>query len=581
MIKGKKTIGLAAGILAILITLGCAGRPDQSESGMGASALSSTTDSTALPAESSDETTQSGQQSANSSVMLSSQQKQPEKETSSKMISSKQTQTLTQTVGYYLDAVNGDDRNDGKSQEKPWKSLEKLNQAELNPGDTIYLKSGSVFNGQFKPASSGVKGKPIVMTSYGGSKKPVIAGGGVQPAAVYLYNVEYWEISNIEITNYHKTVNLRSGIMVENDIGKLSHIYLRNLEVHQVNGENVDSNWGYDRTNGGIIFYMKGYGEPAYMDDVLIEGNNVYEVDRSGIFFYSSWCNRNSISEGYGRWKGSTNVVVRNNKLNDIGGDGIVLAVVDGGLIEHNVATYCNTRSGKNNGAIWCGNSDNTIIQYNEAAYTQLKEGDGMGFDIDFGGENNILQYNYSHDNEGGFLLVTSVGNIINKNAIVRYNISQNDKSRIFRVVGKKTTNCQIYNNVVYLGKSMTSRIVETTSSYEGDLGEAYFYNNIIINHGQGGYAFNEGAHFSNNCFYATQTRRGEPNDPYKITADPKLANPGSGKSGIASLSGYQLTAGSPCIGAGKLISGFSGMDFFGNKLTAGQNTDIGAHQFR
>ena len=107
MIKGKKTIGLVAGLLAILITLGCAGRPDQSESGMGASALSSTTDSTALPAESSDETTQSGQQSANSSVMLSSQQKQPEKETSSKMISSKQTQTLTQTVGYYLDAVNG------------------------------------------------------------------------------------------------------------------------------------------------------------------------------------------------------------------------------------------------------------------------------------------------------------------------------------------------------------------------------------------------------------------------------------------------------------------------------------------
>lgn len=480
---------------------------------------------------------------------------------------------------YYVDAEHGDDNQDGRSESTPWKSLAKLNATAFEPGDEIYLKSGSQFTGQLKPIASGAPGKPIMLTSYGGSKKPLIAGGGVQPATVYLYNLEYWEISNLEITNYHPAVDVRSGVMVENDSGLRRHIYLRQLEIHQVNGENIDSNWGYDRTNGGIIFYMKGYSEPAYMDDVRIEDNYIHHADRSGIYFYSSWMNRHTISEGFGRWTGSTNVIVRNNVLNDIGGDGIVLVATDGGLIEHNVATYTNARSGKNNIAIWCGVSDNCVIQFNEAAYTQVREGDGEGFDIDYGGENNILQYNYSHDNEGGFVLVTSIHDVINKNAIIRYNISQNDRQKIFRIVGRSTTGAQIYNNTVYIGAHLNTKITET-DGYEGPVGEALFANNLIINHGTGQYWHTSGATFRNNCYYATKTREGEPEDPFKIIDDPLVVSEGSGGMGRDSVAGYQLQADSPCIDAGMVIEGHGGSDYFGNAVPANGRPDIGAHEY-
>jgi len=480
---------------------------------------------------------------------------------------------------YYVDSDGGNDNNDGKSEAHPWQTLEKLNTTVFGPGDAIFLKSGSSFAGQLKPIASGAPGQPIILTSYGGSQKPLIAGGGVQPATIYLYNLEHWEISNIEITNYNEVVNVRSGVLVENDEGLRSHIYLRNLEIHNVNGENVNSNWGYDRTNGGIVFYMKGYGKPAYMDDVLIEGNYIHNADRSGIYFYSSWCNRNAITEGFGKWTGSTNVVVRNNVLNDIGGDGIVLVATDGGLVEHNVATYTNARSGKNNIAIWCGNSDNCVIQFNEAAYTQVMEGDGEGFDIDFGGENNILQYNYSHDNEGGFVLVTSWHAIFNKNAIVRYNISQNDRQKVFRIVGTRTTGAQIYNNTVYIGPHLNTKITETDGG-EGEVGEALFANNLIINHGTGTYLRTPGAKFSNNCFYATKTRNGEPDDPFKITDNPLVVNEGSGGTGIDSVDGYKLQADSPCIDAGKTIEDNGGKDYFGNAVPQSGKPDIGAHEY-
>ena len=571
----KKTVAFISSLLSgILLLSGCDGGHAVSGSGD----ISQTSEASAA---SSNTVTASVQSGSESTSDTSYAQVSSKTGVSSAVSGASVTSSAVSVTGtrYYVDSAAGSDSNDGKSAEKPWKTIEKLNSITFKPGDAIYLKSGSTFTGQFKPQGSGAAGKPIVMTSYGGSKKPLIAGGGVQPATIHLYNVEYWEISNIEITNYNKTVNIRSGVLVENDEGVRRHIYLKNLTIHDVNGENVDSNWGYDRTNGGIIFYLKGYGKPAYMEDVLVEGNYIYRTDRSGIYFYSTWCNRYTISEGYGKWTGSKNVVFRNNIVNDIGGDGIVLLHTDGGLVEHNVATYCNARSGKYNAAIWCGNCDNVVMQFNEAAYTQVKEGDGMGFDIDFGGENNILQYNYSHDNEGGFVLVCSIHSVINKGAIVRYNISQNDKQKIFRLVGQKTTGCLIYNNTVYIREGLHTNITETKGP-EGDIGEAWFYNNLIINHGSGGYIRSSGAHFSNNCFYATKTRSGEPDDPRKITANPLLQNAGSGKNGIDSLSGYRLTAGSPCINAGKTFTQNGGRDFFGNSVPQDGATDIGAHEY-
>ena len=79
---------------------------------------------------------------------------------------------------------------------------------------------------------------------------------------------------------------------------------------------------------------------------------------------------------------------------------------------------------------------------------------DGEGFDSDLNSRNTIIQYNYSHDNEGGFLLICNDGsqapadNAGNVGTIVRYNISQNDHHRGINIAGP-VTNATIYNNTI------------------------------------------------------------------------------------------------------------------------------------
>jgi len=105
---------------------------------------------------------------------------------------------------YYIDSVDGIDLNSGTSITKAWKNISKINNLNLLPGDKVYLKSGSVWNGQqLKFRGSGSATSPIIINQYGNGAKPVINGNGlVGEGVVYLYNQENIEITNLEITNY-------------------------------------------------------------------------------------------------------------------------------------------------------------------------------------------------------------------------------------------------------------------------------------------------------------------------------------------------------------------------------------------
>jgi hypothetical protein len=58
----------------------------------------------------------------------------------------------------------------------------------------------------------------------------------------------------------------------------------------------------------------------------------------------------------------------------------------------------------------------------------------------------------------------------------------------------------------------------------------------------------------------------------------PMLVEPGSGSDGLNSLEGYQLKAGSPCIGAGKRVAETGVLDFWGHPVPTAEPS-IGAHE--
>ena len=76
---------------------------------------------------------------------------------------------------YYVDALNGSDAAAGTSPQTAWKSLDKVNQTALQPGDTVRFCRGQIWRGTLR-MQSGKEGKPIVFTSYGTGLKPRILG---------------------------------------------------------------------------------------------------------------------------------------------------------------------------------------------------------------------------------------------------------------------------------------------------------------------------------------------------------------------------------------------------------------------
>jgi Right handed beta helix region len=359
---------------------------------------------------------------------------------------------------YYVDASAGQDSNPGTSSSAPWKSLEKLNTTTFAAGDRVLFKSGETWRGQLIPKSSGETGRPVVFTRYGSGPRPKIDGGGEIEDVVRIYNLHDLELRDLELTNHGTTPAIRRGVHIFLDnYGTAKHVVVGGLYIHDVNGVNGVGHSNKD--NGGIIFRTNGDKKPTRFDGLTIERNVVQNVDRSGIAAQSNHFLRS-------RWFPSLHVIIRDNYVDDVGGDGIVPWATDGVLVEHNIARNCNRRAGSYNAGIWPWSTDNSLFQLNEASFTRTTR-DGEGFDSDFNSRNTLFQYNYSHDNEGGFMLICTPGkrdeqeNVGNRGTVVRYNISRNDHTRGFNLSAAENT--LVHDNVLYVGPGIDMQMLAVT----------------------------------------------------------------------------------------------------------------------
>jgi hypothetical protein len=483
---------------------------------------------------------------------------------------------------YYVDSAAGNDSNAGTRPEAPWKTLARVNANVFSPGDKILFRSGSTLTGQLAPRGSGTEQHPIRIDKYGGEAKPVIQADGLAEDALLLRNQEYWEVQNLEITNTGKSAAVRRGVqVVAENYGEMHHIYLRSLTIHDVNG--VDS----EKVNGGIHYSAIGDSKPSRFVDLRIENNRIYHVDRSGIFGWSTHWLRS-------KWYPSLGVIVRNNTLDDIGGDGIVVVATDGALVEHNVVSRANQRSEGYNAGIWPWSADNTIVQFNEV-YGTRGQRDGEGFDSDWNSRNTIIQYNYSHENDGGFLLICNDGSqraadsVGNTGTIVRYNISQNDHHRGINIAGP-VSDTLIYNNTIYVGKREDVDLV-LHSDWSGWAARTSFFNNIFYVDGTARFSYGvsrgpDGAYtvapgdgkstgnfYDSNVYYGISPRA----DAHALTGNPLLSNPGGAGVGRESASAYRLRGDSPARDSGRDVTNHGGHDFFGTAIPRCERADRGA----
>ncbi len=478
---------------------------------------------------------------------------------------------------YYISST-GDDAANGLSEATAWKTFRNVNSKEFKAGDQILLKRGDKWIGEITPKGSGSEEQPILIGAYGEGEKPFIDGQGHVKAVVYLRNQSNWTIENLEVTNAapERGYVYRNGIFVENDnAGVQRNIKILNNYVHHVTSSFRYSYEFHPHQFGGISVNVSHTGKGTdKFHNVLIEGNTVENVGRTGIVVWDHAFTKYD--------EASIGVVIRKNSVKDTDSDGILSYGCDGALIEYNVCNGAGSyrEDGGFNGSagIWCTRGKNCIIQYNEAYNTRKLEGnaDGMGFDIDMDAIDCIVQYNYSHDNDGGFMLI--IDGSFSSGSIVRYNISQNDKSRVFMLAGGMTPNTKIYNNTIYIKEGLDTKLIDHEWDDGGDINAPWiFKNNLIYNFGSGEIKIpGTGGIFSHNIYYGKHPS-GEPNEPTKIIKDPLLQNPGTGTFGLNSLSGYTPQKKSPALKAGFVIDHNGGKDFFGSPVTVYDKPTIGA----
>ncbi|URN94235.1 MAG: DNRLRE domain-containing protein [Candidatus Pristimantibacillus lignocellulolyticus] len=500
---------------------------------------------------------------------------------------------------YYVDSEAGDDNNDGLSEQTAWKSLEKLNAIQWQPGSKILFKRGGIWNGQFRPKGSGTVEAPIIVDVYGEStSRPIINGGGISnkdtnnafaEGAVHLYNLSYWEINGIEVTNKGAIVSeaARAGIMVvAGGNGFVDHVHVKDVYVHDINSHD-----DAQKISGGIIFRGDTVDEKGNITnvssgfrDILVENSHIKDVAIEGLRTktYKNGSDTGSIK--------NVDVVFRNNLIENILGDGIVISeMASGGLVEKNIIRrHSMSPKSRNYAGLWLYQTDKVLIQNNEVYDGVHGYNDGEAFDFDISATNNIYQYNYSHNNRGGFLLTMASAGVGN---VFRYNISKNDGNgtEIFFCMNDRTA---IYNNTIYIGEGM--KVLYLIK--ENNIQNMFFKNNIV--HVEGKLekysqmtTSYDAPNVSNNLFYPASVASlpGSPNSYSTLVTGPaNLVSPDAESIVMdtwtqqiwdTNIANFKLTADSPAIDAGVVIPNSGAHDIYGTPLYAGQ-PDIGAHEF-
>ena len=370
---------------------------------------------------------------------------------------------------YYI-SPDGDDNNSGKSNSKAWKTIQKVNETDFEPGSSILFEGGKEFDGtiQLSEADAGSADLKITVSSFG-DEKALINGGDIE--GLNATNCDHLVVKDLIFKGSgRKTGNTTDGVLITGS----DSVIVENLEVYgfQKSGLHVRKSVKAHITH--IYAHHNGFA------GIHVTGTTMnHETDYDNADLYIGYCVAESNPGDPTVLKGHS-------------GNGILANSVKGGVIE-----YCEAF---NNGwdmpwtgngpvGIWIWDCTDFIIQYCIAHdnKTNPVANDGGGFDFDGGVSNSIMQYNLSYNNEGcGYGLYEFGASKAWENNIIRYNISQDDgiinggSVGIWKADGRGTMrNCEIYNNTFY-NSAENGPIIWLYDHYPG----FNFRNNIFVYNG-------------------------------------------------------------------------------------------------
>jgi hypothetical protein len=322
---------------------------------------------------------------------------------------------------------SGDDAASGVDPAHAWRTLERVNAQDLEPGDHVLFEAGATFVGTLRldANDSGTTRSPVRVSSYGDGRARIEAGSG---DGVVIDNVSGLIVERLSVVGGFRadeqSGNDGEGVSaIASESGRRqAFLRLQDLEIQ-----------GFRNAGIGLHARPSDDSKESGYEDVSIQDCTVFDNGDFGVLSDGPY-----IYDGPGYSHASVTirrVVSHHNRgLRNKGahtGSGIVLSDVAGGLIEHSIAHHngeYNDHPGGGGFGIWAWDSDRITIQHNESYANESSTADGGGFDLDGGITRSVMQFNYSHDNRGaGYGAFQFAWARPYSDNRIQYNISQND----------------------------------------------------------------------------------------------------------------------------------------------------------
>lgn len=176
---------------------------------------------------------------------------------------------------YYVSMSEGNDDNDGLSQEQPFQTLTKMSEMTFHPGDEILLKSGDTWTEQtLTPEGQGTAANPIVISSYGEGEKPHISPSEKDVNAVEILEQGGWEIHNLQISNCLFGIYLRYM-----DVEVKDYIVIKNCDFFDIDNEYNSRPGLYNHISSGINVALTYPNDPDLLEYIALTNLDVSDCN--------------------------------------------------------------------------------------------------------------------------------------------------------------------------------------------------------------------------------------------------------------------------------------------------------------
>jgi hypothetical protein len=428
--------------------------------------------------------------------------------------------TSSSGTTYYVDAISGNDANNGISMKAPWQTLGRVSSARFSPGDQILLKRGAVWREDLTVPSSGSASDPIIIGAYGTGDYPTISGADLvtswSGAGGLVYDAESsW-------TPYH--VWQDGTLLTEvGSLSSLSHpgqwvfdakaakLYVWTTDGTSPNAHTMEADHRY----GGININRQSY---LVITSLRLENGtaDLIDVIASGNVAVVSCDFKNARGSGVKALQASPNLLVDNSRYSvDAGYRGTSFVFVDSTAADKPIVS--NNIIGNFGGHIAIAFNDvNSAVVHGNAI-----TGNGIAIAVNASTRSltGIQIYENSiSDVDGAFGDGESVeltgSNTFSVTGTIYRNLVQGGPRTYGGIDAQLAVNCDIYGNIVM---NMTQAGLLWTFNSTGDR----FYNNTIYNSGQSGSSGIELASNSTGAIIKNNIIKGA---SYGIAADPGTA---------------------------------------------------------